>query len=345
MTTTIFRTCLVGVLLLPVVMLVRCDISVSSPMGPVAGYDPATPKLLVSADSGAGDRLYVLEYDGTGLLQLSRETTGWTEACYLSNGETILAIQEGDIHQLDADGANPHLLLCQGNAPIDGLFPFPSRWDRVLFRETNISQQSVWRLEVDDELRAVELDITGEDIGHFRMWDDDEAFLFTEREDLYLYSFSNGALACLSCLYELELSSYGAYDVNADGKTLALAARAESSEAERLYLIDLFSLEADTLSLPGAVSRGPRFNPDQDHLAMVLTVDDTSDVYLLDIEENELQRLTFDAAVETGLVFSPAGDMLAVCQDDGGAICMDLNGETWTLLPPTWEINTLVFQP
>jgi len=161
-------------------------------------------------------------------------------------------------------------------------------------------------------------------------------FRFTEKEkDLSI--FVTAALGGSERrLY--KVNSYrkvDALDWSVDGKYLAFSDSASPSEASRIFLLSLDTLEAHPITSPPAGTLGdttPAFSPDGKSLAFVRDTLDVREIYLLPLSGGSPQQstpvqitpvqITFDHADIQGITWTPQSDKLIFASSRQGPVSL-----------------------
>ena len=113
-----------------------------------------------------------------------------------------------------------------------------------------------------------------------------------------------------------------ALDWSIDGKYLAFSDSAAPSEASRIFLLSLDTLEVHPVTSPPAGTLGdmtPAFSPDGKSLAFVRDTLDVREIYVLPLSGGSPVQLTFDHADIQGITWTPDGDKLVFSSSRQGS--------------------------
>ena len=151
-------------------------------------------------------------------------------------------------------------------------------------------------------------------------------FRFTEKEK-ELSIFVTAALGGSERrLY--KVNSYrkvDALDWSVDGKYLAFSDSASPSEASRIFLLSLDTLEVHPITSPPTGNLGdttPAFSPDGKSLAFVRDTLDVREIYLLSLSGGSPQQITFDHADIQGITWTPQSDKLIFASSRQGQVSL-----------------------
>ncbi|HET6933038.1 MAG TPA: DPP IV N-terminal domain-containing protein [Candidatus Acidoferrum sp.] len=116
-----------------------------------------------------------------------------------------------------------------------------------------------------------------------------------------------------------------ALDWSVDGKYLAFSDSASPSEASKIFLLSLDTLEVHPVTSPPAGTLGdttPAFSPDGKSLAFVRDTLDVREIYLLPLSGGPPQQITFDHADIQGITWTPESDKLIFASSRQGPISL-----------------------
>lgn len=116
-----------------------------------------------------------------------------------------------------------------------------------------------------------------------------------------------------------------ALDWSMDGKFLAFSDSASPSEASRIFLLSLDTLEVHPITSPPTGTLGdttPAFSPDGKSLAFVRDTLDVREIYLLPLSGGSPQQITFDHADIQGITWTPQSDKLIFASSRQGQVSL-----------------------
>ena len=116
-----------------------------------------------------------------------------------------------------------------------------------------------------------------------------------------------------------------ALDWSMDGKFLAFSDSASPSEASRIFLLSLDTLEVHPITSPPTGTLGdttPAFSPDGKSMAFVRDTLDVREIYLLPLSGGSPQQITFDHADIQGITWTPQSDKLIFASSRQGQVSL-----------------------
>jgi Tol biopolymer transport system component/DNA-binding winged helix-turn-helix (wHTH) protein len=121
-----------------------------------------------------------------------------------------------------------------------------------------------------------------------------------------------------------------ALDWSVDGKYLAFSDSASPSEASRIFLLSIDTLEVHPITSPPAGTLGdatPAFSPDGKSIAFVRDTLDVREIYLLSLSGGSPQQITpvqitFDHADIQGITWTPQSDKLIFASSRQGPVSL-----------------------
>jgi len=116
-----------------------------------------------------------------------------------------------------------------------------------------------------------------------------------------------------------------ALDWSTDGKYLAFSDSASPSEASRIFLLSLDTLEVHPVTAPPTGTLGdttPAFSPDGKSLAFVRDTLDVREIYLLPLSGGSPQQITFDHADIQGITWTRESDKLIFASSRQGPVSL-----------------------
>jgi TolB protein len=102
-----------------------------------------------------------------------------------------------------------------------------------------------------------------------------------------------------------------------DGRRISYTAYQENNLC--LYLFDIETKKAVTLSDKSGLNTAPAFSPDGKKLAVSLSKDGNSEIYVIDLKSKKAKRLTVNRAIDTSPTWSPTGKEIAFVSDRSGS--------------------------
>jgi Tol biopolymer transport system component/DNA-binding winged helix-turn-helix (wHTH) protein len=116
-----------------------------------------------------------------------------------------------------------------------------------------------------------------------------------------------------------------ALDWSTDGKYLAFSDSATPSEASRIFLLSLDTLEVHPITSPPVGTLGdttPAFSPDGKSLAFVRDTLDVREIYVLPLSSGSPTQITFDHADIQGITWTPESDKLIFASSRQGPVSL-----------------------
>lgn len=102
-----------------------------------------------------------------------------------------------------------------------------------------------------------------------------------------------------------------------DGRRLAYVAF--NNGKAHVYVLDLTTGKARSLTARSGINGAPAWSPDGQKLAVTLSFTGNPDVYVLDVATAQIKQMTNSRAIETEPSWSPDGKKLMFTSDRGGA--------------------------
>jgi len=127
-------------------------------------------------------------------------------------------------------------------------------------------------------------------------------------------------------LYKVNSSrKVDALDWSVDGKYLAFSDSASPSEASRIFLLSLDTLEVRPVTSAPVGTLGdttPAFSPDGKSLAFVRDTLDVREIFVLPLSGGAPQQITFDHADIQGITWTPPSDKLIFASSRQGQVSL-----------------------
>lgn len=102
-----------------------------------------------------------------------------------------------------------------------------------------------------------------------------------------------------------------------DGRKLAYVAFNDGKA--HVYVLDLATGQARSLTSRAGINGAPNWSPDGSKLAVTLSYTGNPDLFIIDVATGQLRRLTNSAAIETEPAWSPDGSKILFTSDRGGS--------------------------
>jgi Tol biopolymer transport system component len=263
----------------------------------------AEPRIVFYSDRGGNDDIYIMELDGSGVVQLTTEPGRDYEPDAAPDGRTLVFASNRDdpnnsqLYLMGVDGSEVRRLTfsANGGRVIDDYAHWSPDGRHIVFQRTTIPEgerpdADIWMIDTENG-EETQLTDTPED------WDstpsfaaDGESVLFeSDRDgDFEIYRLD------LETMELTQLTDAPGTDSEAkespDGTQIAFTSVRDGQF--RIYLMDPDGGNVRPLTESGVENRCPQWSPDGTRLTFYSTRDGDGEIYLINVDGSGETRIT-----------------------------------------------------
>jgi len=266
---------------------------------------PAEPRIVFYSDRGGNDDIYIMDVDGTNVVQLTDEPGRDYEPDAAPDGRTLVFASNRDdpnssqLYLMDVDGSNVRRLTfsANGGRVIDDYAHWSPDNRHIVFQRTTVPETGgggpdadIWMIDTETGEETQLTDTPDAWDSTPSMGADGASVLFESNRD---GDFDVHRLD-LETMEVTQLTDAEGTDSEAkespDGSTIAFTSVRDGSFA--IYLMDADGGNVRRLTDSGAEDRCPQWSPDGQRLTFFSTRDNDQEIYVINVDGSGETRIT-----------------------------------------------------